>query len=125
MMLLRATTLPSLAKRVSSAGLGAAASSGGLPDSTLVVRTASWSRVLSYSTLMPVSSSNGFKTAMKAPSPAQRAEAILELGKTPHAKTASLIVPLLTTDLVPVRQAAAKALGSLTCRARRQSPKPR
>jgi HEAT repeat protein len=53
-----------------------------------------------------------FKTAMKSPSPAQRADAVMELAKTPHAKTAALIIPLLQSDLLPVRQSAAKALGS-------------
>src|SRR5262249_6957630 len=53
-----------------------------------------------------------FKTAMKSTSPLQRAEAVLDLGKSPHAKTAVVIIPLLQADLTPVRQSAARALGA-------------
>jgi HEAT repeat protein len=52
-----------------------------------------------------------FKASMKSSSAATRAEAVTELGKTPHAKTMALIVPLLQADLPPVRASAAKALG--------------
>lgn len=52
-----------------------------------------------------------FKAAFKSVSPSERASAVVDLGKTPHAKTMALIVPLLTNDVSPVRQAAAKALG--------------
>src|SRR5258708_21551610 len=62
-MLLREMTLPCLAKLVSKVGLGAAARSGGLPAATRVVRSASWSRLASYSILIPVESVNGFITA--------------------------------------------------------------
>ena len=55
-----------------------------------------------------------FKTAMKSTSPASRAEAIAELGNLPHAKTAALLVPLLQSDMPPVRVAAAKALGKFS-----------
>src|SRR5450759_4331348 len=64
MMLLRATTLPVFAKLVSRVGLGAAASSGGLPAATRVVRSASWSRLASYETVIPVCWVNGAMTAM-------------------------------------------------------------
>src|ERR1700682_6121212 len=62
--LLSEMTLPVFAKLVSSVGLGAAARSGGLPAATRVVRSASWSRLASYSILMPVESVHGFITAM-------------------------------------------------------------
>lgn len=52
-----------------------------------------------------------FKAAFKSTSPSDRASAVSDLGKTPHAKTMALLVPLLTNDLPPVRQSAAKALG--------------
>src|SRR5438105_11747404 len=58
-------TLPCWAKRVSSEGLGAAATSGGLPAATRVVRIASWSRVASNWTVIPVWSVNGLSTALK------------------------------------------------------------
>ncbi len=64
MTLLRAITLPVLAKLVSKVGLGAAARSGGLPAATRVVRSASWSRLASYEIWIPVESVNGFITAM-------------------------------------------------------------
>src|SRR5580700_11900378 len=63
-MVLRALTLPALAKLVSREGLGAAARSGGLPAATRVVRSASWSRLASYEIWIPVESVNGFITAM-------------------------------------------------------------
>ena len=59
------TTFFWLAKRVSSDGLGAAARSGGSPAATSVVRTASWSRVATNWTSMPVCCSKGARTALK------------------------------------------------------------
>ena len=68
--LLRSWTLPWLANRVSRAGPGAAARSGGSPAATRVVRMASMSRVDSMSTTTPVRSMNGCRTALKESSSA-------------------------------------------------------
>src|SRR5437588_10690409 len=70
MMLPRLISLPWLANLVSSEGLGAAARSGGSPAATRVVRMASWSRLASKFTLIPVFDSNGASTWLKASSSA-------------------------------------------------------
>jgi len=55
-----------------------------------------------------------FKSAMKTTSPTQQSAAVLDLGKTPHAKTLALLVPLLQADPLIVRVAAAKCLGKFS-----------
>lgn len=55
-----------------------------------------------------------FNAAYKNNSPAARAAAIAELGKTPHEKTMKKIIPFLTADVNTVRIAAAKALTGYT-----------
>src|SRR5439155_24321849 len=63
--LLRYTSLPALANSAIWPGPGSPASSGGLPPCTRVVSTALRSRVPSYSTFVPVASSNGLTIARK------------------------------------------------------------
>src|ERR1700674_5920491 len=89
MTLLRATTLPVLAKLVSKVGLGAAARSGALPAATRVVRSASWSRLASYEMVIPVESVNGFMTAMK------------EACSAPVQVAMTLTEPAFVVELVP------------------------
>jgi HEAT repeat protein len=54
---------------------------------------------------------DAYKKSMKSTSAVERATAVAELGGLAHPRTASLIIPLLTSDLGPVRVAAAQALG--------------
>jgi len=89
MTLLRATTLPVLAKLVSKVGLGAAARSGALPAATRVVRSASWSRLASYEIWIPVESVNGFITAMN------------EACSAPVQVAMTLTDPAFVVELVP------------------------
>jgi hypothetical protein len=51
-----------------------------------------------------------FKLKMRSTSTIERAEAALDLGKVPHARTLAALVPLLTADFGAVRAAAARAL---------------
>jgi hypothetical protein len=52
-----------------------------------------------------------FKTAMRSPAPAARVAAVSELAREPHEKTAKQLIPLLSSDVPEVREAAAKGLG--------------
>jgi HEAT repeat protein len=51
-----------------------------------------------------------FKKAMTRPDASVRAKAVLELSRSPHAKTLNRILPLLASDASGVRAAAASAL---------------
>ncbi len=55
---------------------------------------------------------DAFKKAYATDSSADRAAAAAQLGKTPHAKTLSILKGLLTKDEATVRAAAARALGT-------------
>src|SRR6266571_2261794 len=102
---LRAMTLPCLAKLVSNCGLGAAARSGGLPAPTREVRIASSSLVDSYSTLIPVWSVKGLRTAMKLAC------------SCPDQTAMTWTVPLFEEDPVPQATATRIAMTGTTTRA--------
>lgn len=54
-----------------------------------------------------------FKSAYGAPDPTSRAAAVSDLGQTPHELVVKKLGAVLTTDLKPVRIAAARTLGGL------------
>ena len=102
--LLSAITLPWFANFVSRAGLGAEATSGGLPAVTRVVRMASWSRLASYSTVTPVWSSKGLMTAMK--------ESCSDPDQVPRKCTVPPILPLVVLPLLLFPPQAARTMAA-------------